>query len=150
MGMWGWYGRRNTVGGGGQEGEKGERKGGVESGDQDVERKFSVKVFANKRIIMQRSHSTTPPPPFLFLCHCHLFSLPLFFSFLVFSSFFPPSALLTWPWFPPHSNQLLVASLSISITLFIFCCIPVFFICVASAPLHSSSPFLFFPSSSRP
>lgn len=40
-----------------------EESGRVESGDQEVEGKFSVKVFANKGITMQRSLCASPPPP---------------------------------------------------------------------------------------
>ncbi len=81
--------------GGVGEGEK-EGRGGVESGDQDVERKFSVKVFSNERIIMQRSHSPPPPssPPFSPSCLSfivtHSLSVPpsfLSFSHLSLSSY---------------------------------------------------------------
>lgn len=47
-----------------------EESGRVESGDQEVEGKFSVKVFANKGITMQRSLCAAPPSSHL-LCHCH-------------------------------------------------------------------------------
>lgn len=69
---------------------------GVESGDQEVEGKFSFKVFSNKRIIMQRSHSSPSAlPPF----HPHSLSLPLILSphphfLLIFLSQFSLSALL--------------------------------------------------------
>lgn len=80
-------------------GRRKEERGGVESGDQDVERKFSVKVFPHKRIIMQRSHSPPPPlalPPFLplSLSLSLILSVPPFFPFSSFSLFFSLSALL--------------------------------------------------------
>lgn len=68
--------------------ESKEESGRVESGDRDVERKLSVKVFSNKRITMQRSLCTSSPRHSLFflllLCHCH--SLHPSFPSLIFLS----------------------------------------------------------------
>lgn len=126
----------------------------MESGDQDVERKFSVKVFPNKRIIMRRSHSPPPPPALptflpLSLSLSLILSVPPFFPFSSFSLFL--SLCITGLTLVPTSLKSLACSLPLYFYNLVYflphsCFL---YLCCFS----SSSPFLPLPrfqSSSRP
>lgn len=140
-----------------------EESGRVEAGDQEVEGKFSVKVFANKGITMQRSLCAALRPLLLLLQPPLSLSLTpsILFPLQPFSPFPPPSAFTAdlGSHLAPVSPSLM-AFLPLSVTLFIFCLIPVFFISPPllppPSPHHPSSPIplsliLFFSqSSSRP
>lgn len=105
-----------------------------------MEGKFSVKVFANKGIIMLRSHSAPPSRPSLLLSFTATLSLPPFFSCHILLSDFSLFALWARPWFPPHSNPCFYPCLPVPKTVFIFRRIPVPFISFSSPPRRSSSP----------
>lgn len=84
--------------------ERGDVSGRVESGDQEVEGKFSVKVFANKGITMQGLFApASPSSSSHLLCHCHSLQLSFFLSPALLSV---SSSLCfyCWPWFPPRSS----------------------------------------------
>lgn len=112
-----------------------------------MEGKFSVKVFANKGIIMLRSHSAPPSRPSLLLSFSATLSLLPFFSCHILLSDFSLFALWARPWFPPHSNPCFYPCLPVPKTVFIFRRVPVPFISFSSPPRRSSSPPL--PQSSR-
>lgn len=123
----------------GREGEK-EERGGAESGDQDVERKFSVKVFPNEQIIMQRSHSPPPPPPP---------SPPSFPSSLTLSLSLVPSVPSFFP-FSPFLLSLCFAGLTLVPTSLksLACCLPPYFYNLVYFLPHSCFLYLCYFSSS--
>lgn len=125
----------------------------MESGDQDVERKFSVKVFPNKRIIMRRSHSPPPPPalpPSSFSVIVTHSLCPSFLSFLIFLSFFL-SLCITGLTLVPTSLKSLACSLPLyfyNLVYFLPHSCFLYLCCFSSSSLFLPLPR--FQSSSRP